>query len=209
MVTPPFAPFSEIALGTASVAPRIESQHLSATDEVRRWHRISDMTIAGSVEAGTRASALSCPGLAELVLVSSERAQLEQCPRDDCQGPEHERECEECADERVHLASFRACRHHRRLGNAWHQCIYGWFFSDLTDASRLSRRDDGPRRKKMHIVMTSLIVALVICVVLLGAFGLFTRTAAARRIEEAERPARATGALTISCLLRAAREEPV
>jgi septation ring formation regulator EzrA len=39
----------------------------------------------------------------------------------------------------------------------------------------------------MHIVMTSLIAALVICVVLLGVFGLFTRTAFARRIEEAER----------------------
>ena len=39
----------------------------------------------------------------------------------------------------------------------------------------------------MHIVMISLTVALVICVVLLGAFALFTRTAFARRVEGAER----------------------
>jgi septation ring formation regulator EzrA len=38
----------------------------------------------------------------------------------------------------------------------------------------------------MHIVMISLTVALVICLVLLVAFGLFTRTAFARRIEEDE-----------------------
>ena len=39
----------------------------------------------------------------------------------------------------------------------------------------------------MHIVMISLTVALVICVVLLGAFALFTRTGVARRIEDGER----------------------
>lgn len=39
----------------------------------------------------------------------------------------------------------------------------------------------------MHILMISLTVALVICVVLLGAFGLFTRTGFARRIKAAER----------------------
>ena len=42
----------------------------------------------------------------------------------------------------------------------------------------------------MHIVMISLAVALVICVVLLGAFALFTRTETARRIEEADRRSR-------------------
>jgi septation ring formation regulator EzrA len=38
----------------------------------------------------------------------------------------------------------------------------------------------------MHIVMTSLLVALVVCAVLLCAFALFTRTRVARRIDAAE-----------------------
>jgi len=34
----------------------------------------------------------------------------------------------------------------------------------------------------MHVVMLTLMVALAVCLLLLIAFGLFTRTAAARRI---------------------------
>jgi hypothetical protein len=35
----------------------------------------------------------------------------------------------------------------------------------------------------MHIVVVSLVVAMVLCVLLLGIFGLFTLTPVARRIE--------------------------
>lgn len=36
----------------------------------------------------------------------------------------------------------------------------------------------------MHVVVLSVLVALVVCVLMLGAFGLFTRTRLAHRIEE-------------------------
>jgi hypothetical protein len=42
----------------------------------------------------------------------------------------------------------------------------------------------------MHILMTSLMVALVVCVLLFAAFWLFTLTPVGRRIEEAERRSR-------------------
>jgi hypothetical protein len=38
----------------------------------------------------------------------------------------------------------------------------------------------------MHIVMVSLMVALLVCVALLGAFAAFTKTPLARRIEQEE-----------------------
>ena len=40
----------------------------------------------------------------------------------------------------------------------------------------------------MHIVMTSLVVAVVLCVLLLGIFGLFTLTPVAKRVEERHEP---------------------
>jgi hypothetical protein len=40
----------------------------------------------------------------------------------------------------------------------------------------------------MHIVMMSLVVALIVCVLMLGVFGLFTVTPAAKRIEKRDQP---------------------
>ena len=39
----------------------------------------------------------------------------------------------------------------------------------------------------MHIVVLSLVVAIFVCALLLAAFGLFTTTSLAHRIEERER----------------------
>ena len=61
------------------------------------------------------------------------------------------------------------------VSSAWgriHAARFSW---------SMGREDD-----RMHIVMLSLMVALVVCVLLLVAFALFTLTPFARRIQENE-----------------------
>ena len=78
-----------------------------------------------SVKTRARASPLPGPRIAELIAMSSERADLEERPRDDGQHPNDERERKECADERVHSASLRACRHFRGQEAPCHRCLRG------------------------------------------------------------------------------------
>jgi hypothetical protein len=52
---------------------------------------------------------------------------------------------------------------------------------------RGSSANMGTKGGSMHIVVLSLVVAIFVCALVLAAFGVFTTTSLARRIEERER----------------------